>query len=327
MYLGDPRESLVDLQAPGVWEADNRVEERWQWGAQLLDLCDLSPEEYKNSTAVTVKTIQDCGECGGGGGGSTSDNKGVASLNDSGEFSVSFDEPVASTLYVFVKFKDSDFEEYEFVVKVPKGSDGASTDISSLSPDAPYEIVSIELGFKEDGSDAGDTVKDKKYEYSVTVEGGDDKGKTYVISILCTETDGLTAEDYLGIIQTQGQGYDFVASYDEINFGDSDAQEATFYALCSHVDEYMPPAVEEQYFAEHSYDFVVLTQETIIEIDEEFTVDTENWIKENPVTINDTTFDLWVRRDLSGAQCPYTIGEDTCEDSDIELTYTLKIKK
>ena len=66
----DPRENLVDLSAPGVWEADNRVEERWQWGSQVTDLCGLSPEEYKNSTAIIIKTIQDCGDCGSGSTGS-----------------------------------------------------------------------------------------------------------------------------------------------------------------------------------------------------------------------------------------------------------------
>ena len=108
MDLGDPRESLVSLKTPGTWEADNRVEERWQWGAQLLDLCNLSPEDYKNSTAVTVKTIQDCGECGngGGGGGDITDNKGTAKISDGGEFTIEFESPVASDLYVFVTFED-----------------------------------------------------------------------------------------------------------------------------------------------------------------------------------------------------------------------------
>ena len=109
MDFGDPRESLVRHDEPGVWEADNRVEERWQWGAQILDLCGLSPEEYKNSTAVTVKSIQDCGECGGGGGGqTTTSNEGTAKLNDEGRISVKFNKAVASQLYLTVTFHNAD---------------------------------------------------------------------------------------------------------------------------------------------------------------------------------------------------------------------------
>lgn len=324
MYLGDPRESLVSLDAPGVWEADNRVEQRWQWGAQILDLCDLSPEEYKNSTAVTVKTIQDCGECSGGGGGGLSSNEGAATVSDGGEFSVVFDEPVASQLYIFATVKDSSFEDYAFSVSVPKNTESVTFDLTSLSTDLPFEIISTKVGFKEDGSDAAETIKDKKYEYSVTFNG-DIAGKTYVISVLCTETEKLTAQDYLDIIQAQGQGFDFVGSYDEVKFEKEDSTEATFYAICSHVDKWMPEDVEEQYFSEHSYDFVALTQEKIIEIKEDFTIDTENWSQGTPITINDTTFNKWVRRDLSGAQCPYTIGDDECDD--YAFTFTLTIKK
>lgn len=325
MDLGDPRESLVSHKTPGTWEADNRVEERWQWGAQLLDLCNLSPEEYKNSTAVTVKSIQDCGECGGGGGGtSVSDNVGEAEINDNGDFSITFDEPVASQLYVTVVFKDSDFEEYSFTLPVPKGSDTTSLNVSDLSSDAPYELISVKVGFKDDGSDAADTVKDKKYEYSTKFDGSV-AGKTYVISILCTKTDNLIASDYLNIIQNKGEGFDYIGSYDEISFNGEESAEAVFYAICSNVDHWMPEAEEEQYFSEHSYDFVILTQEKIVEIKEDFTVDTDNWKEGTPVSINDSTFNKWMRRDFAGAQCPYSIGDDPCED--YELPYTLEIKK
>ena len=324
MDLGDPRESLVSLNTPATWEADNRVEERWQWGAQILDLCNLSPEEYKNSTAVTVKSIQDCGECGGGGGGGIADNVGEAAIDDNMLFTITFDDPVASQLYVTVTFKDSDFEEYTFTLPVSKGSDTAEFDVSSISSDAPYEIITVKLGFEEDGSDAADTVKDRKYEYSTTFNGSV-AGKTYVISILCTKTDSLIASDYLNIIQNKGQGFDYIGSYDEISFSGEETAEATFYAICSNVDHWMPEDEEEAYFEKHSYDFVILTQEKIVEIKEDFTVDTDHWTEGTPVSINDSTFNKWIRRDFSGAQCPYSIGDDPCED--YELPYTLKIKK
>ena len=52
-------------------EADNRKEEMYHWGAQILDLCGMSPEAYKNSTVVTVQGTVICSGCSGGGSGET----------------------------------------------------------------------------------------------------------------------------------------------------------------------------------------------------------------------------------------------------------------
>ena len=328
MDLGDPRESLVSLKTPGTWEADNRVEERWQWGAQLLDLCNLSPEDYKNSTAVTVKTIQDCGECGGGGGGTdVTENKGNATLNEGGIFAVTFDEPVNSKLYVFVTFTDDVGEDYSFQASVEKGSDTATFDVRGLSSNPPYKITKVEVGFKEDGSDAGSTAEDKKYEYSVDYGGGgggDDK-LTYLFTILCTKTDELTGDDFKAIIDAQGQGYDeFLSSYDEIEFGGVDTAEALFFGSCTHTDKQPHEGPEEDaFFAEHSYDFVFLTQKEIFEIKESITDDTEFWVEET-ITMDGKSYHKWMRRDLTGAQCPYTTGSDDCSQ---EYPFILKIKK
>lgn len=328
MDLGDPRESLVSLKTPGTWEADNRVEERWQWGAQLLDLCNLSPEDYKNSTAVTVKTIQDCGECGGGGGGGdVTEDKGNATLNEGGIFTVTFDESVNSKLYVFVTFTDDVGEDYSFQAPVEKGSDTATFDVRGLSSNPPYKITKVEVGFKEDGSDAGSTAEDKKYEYSVDYGGGgggDDK-LTYLFTILCTKTDELTGDDFKAIIDAQGQGYDeFLSSYDEIEFGGVDTAEALFFGSCTHTDKQPHEGPEEDaFFAEHSYDFVFLTQKEILEIKESITDDTEFWVEES-ITMDGKTYHKWMRRDLTGAQCPYTTGSDDCSR---EYPFILKIKK
>lgn len=56
-YLNDPREQSIDLDKHAIWEADNRVEERWQWNAMIIDYCDMSPEEYM--TNPTTKAITD----------------------------------------------------------------------------------------------------------------------------------------------------------------------------------------------------------------------------------------------------------------------------
>jgi hypothetical protein len=325
MDFNDPRESLVSLKDHATWEADNRVEERWQWGAQILDLCNLSPEEYKNSTAVTVKTIQDCGSCGGGGSVVT-ENKGNGSISNDGIFTVTFDEPVASKLYVFVTFTDDFGEDYSFQVPVEEGSNTATYDINDLSSHSPFNITDVKVGFKEDGSDAGKTAEDKKYEYSVDYSGGGgDDNLTYTFSILCTKTDELTGDDYKAIIDAQGQGYDeFLASYDEIEFGGVDTTQALFVAACTHTDKQPKEGPEEEaYFAENSFDFVFVTQDEIFEIKEDFTDDTDFWVEET-ITMDGKSYHKWMRRDLTGAQCRYTTGSDDCSE---EYPYILKIKK
>jgi hypothetical protein len=90
------------------------------------------------------------------------------------------------------------------------------------------------------------------------------------------------------------------------------------------VPQWMPEDVEEQFFRDNSYDFVFLTRKPITEIKEDFSADIDNWTKDS-ITMDGKTYDLWMRRDLSGAQCPYEVGTGTCDGYDI--TYTLKINK
>lgn len=63
-YMNDPRENSIDIDAHVVWEADNRVEARYPWQAYIVDLCDMSPEEYMKNPII--EAIE-----GGGGGGTT----------------------------------------------------------------------------------------------------------------------------------------------------------------------------------------------------------------------------------------------------------------
>lgn len=51
-YLGDPRENSIDIETGAIWESDNMVEERFHWGAAIIDLCDLPVEEYMKNPIV-----------------------------------------------------------------------------------------------------------------------------------------------------------------------------------------------------------------------------------------------------------------------------------
>ena len=58
-YMNDPREQAIDIDNHVIWEADNRIEERYQWGAMITDYCDLTPEEYmKNPIIEAIKEGQ-----------------------------------------------------------------------------------------------------------------------------------------------------------------------------------------------------------------------------------------------------------------------------
>ena len=51
-YRKDPRENVIDLDKHAVWEQDNRVEARYVWNAAVLDLCDMTPEEYMKNPII-----------------------------------------------------------------------------------------------------------------------------------------------------------------------------------------------------------------------------------------------------------------------------------
>lgn len=61
-YLNDPREMAINTKIGVIYEEDNRVEKMYHWGAKILDLCGMEPEEYMKPMTVNVN-----GSSGGGG--------------------------------------------------------------------------------------------------------------------------------------------------------------------------------------------------------------------------------------------------------------------
>ena len=51
-YLNDPRERAIKDDLNYILEEDDRYEEMYQWGAKILDLCDLPVEEYMKPMTV-----------------------------------------------------------------------------------------------------------------------------------------------------------------------------------------------------------------------------------------------------------------------------------
>lgn len=50
--MNDPREMITNSECVGILEQDNRKEERYQWGAMIVDLCDMPVSEYMKPMTV-----------------------------------------------------------------------------------------------------------------------------------------------------------------------------------------------------------------------------------------------------------------------------------
>ncbi len=78
-YLNDPRENAIREESGITLEADNRIEPMYHWGAMVLDLCGMDPEEYmKNPIVEAINN-------GGSGGGGGSDTGSTGSSQDNTE--------------------------------------------------------------------------------------------------------------------------------------------------------------------------------------------------------------------------------------------------
>ena len=51
-YINDPRETVFDAESGAMLEQDNRVEEKYQWGSMIIDLCNLPVSEYMKPMTV-----------------------------------------------------------------------------------------------------------------------------------------------------------------------------------------------------------------------------------------------------------------------------------
>lgn len=181
MYLGDPREQQICLDEHTVWEEDNRVEKRWQWGARILDLCDLSPEEYATTIFHTEEAVTP--------GGKVKDAI-VASFSKS---SVKFAYPYApaSDLYIVIKDSDGNSE----TVMIPAGDPTPySVELTTIDTS---KVSNLLIGLSE--SDAKTSkCEDEKYIYSITKSVTPTDFVKYAYMKHTLVEDGLTEEEVVG---------------------------------------------------------------------------------------------------------------------------------
>lgn len=179
-YLNDPREGRFGEDGQ-LWEMDNRVETRYYWNGQFLDLCNMTPEEYSK-----------CNPCLGGGGNGNCDcdedntkSKNViepvveGDIDDTNNYYISLTAsyPVATAqkINVIYTYQDEDGNEQtnEETVELTSGS-MVLEKTSCIGPLAfyPYSIQLFFLsGEKKNSDDA--------YNYEVVDKEGtvDDEDK------------------------------------------------------------------------------------------------------------------------------------------------------
>lgn len=174
-YLNDPREQSIDTVNGYQWEADNRVEERWKWGASILDLCGMSPEDYQNTIFHT-----DCGGSSGGGGGSTGKASNPISVSvskdeDAGDvimYAVASKRvyaPVSVVANWTVYFDDgSNITGIKGVVEIPEGEiSGSAIILSGVNNGIEKTEAVVTVGASEETAN-NKTYEDEVFKYTVS---------------------------------------------------------------------------------------------------------------------------------------------------------------
>ena len=152
MYLGDPRERQICPDEHTIWEEDNRVEKRYQWGARILDLCDLDPKEY----AQTIFNIRDVSSASPE---TKKDSIELTFTNSTANFT--FPYPPSSDIYIVIKDSDGNKD----VVVISKGQ--SSPFNAQLQNVDPFKLTTTNIGPSE--QDATSTsFSDGAYDYSIT---------------------------------------------------------------------------------------------------------------------------------------------------------------
>ena len=174
-YLNDPREQSIDTVNGYQWEADNRVEERWKWGASILDLCGMSPEDYQTTIFHT-----DCGGSSGGGGGSTGKASNPISVSvskdeDAGDvimYAVASKRvyaPVSVVANWTVYFDDgSNITGIKGVVDIPEGEiSGSAIILSGVNNGIEKTEAVVTVGATEETAN-NKTYEDEVFKYTVS---------------------------------------------------------------------------------------------------------------------------------------------------------------
>lgn len=175
MDINDPRENSIDIPNHVIWEEDNRVEPRWQWNAQILDLCGMDPNDLQK-TIFNVKEAEH------------EKIKNHMILHVSGNF-VTVEFPYSPASDIVMVLEDSDGNRD--VITMPAGSSSPySVNVDTVNP---QKISKVLIGATEESA-TGMKFTDEEYEYTISKTSSSTEDVRYGYLKHTVVQNGLTQE-------------------------------------------------------------------------------------------------------------------------------------
>lgn len=162
-YLGDPRENRIGPNGE-LWEMDNRVEKRYYWNGQYMDLCGMEPEEAMKRV-FNVKIVEDDADK------ELNNTKLSIAKGEDGSYNIkaTMDKPVASDITIVANYEVIDEKGDKItgktVLTIIKGNTEAESKLEGVD-----SISSINATVNVGPNESGATSKiytDNDYNYIV----------------------------------------------------------------------------------------------------------------------------------------------------------------
>ena len=176
MYLNDPRENAISPENSVIWEQDNRVEPRYMWNGQLLDLCGMNPDDYQK----TIFHVQEAES-------EKIKNQMILHVNGN-TTTVEFPYSPASDIVMVVEDSDGNRD----VITIPSGS--SSPYNVSFDSVNPQKISKVFIGATEESATSM-KFSDEEYEYIISKTSSKTEDVRYGYLKHTVVEDGLTQEE------------------------------------------------------------------------------------------------------------------------------------
>lgn len=160
-YLGDPRENRVGPNGE-LWEMDNRVEKRYYWNGQYMDLCGIEPEEAMKRV-FNVKIVEDDADK------ELNNTKLSIAKGEDGVYSIkaTMDKPVASDITIVANYEIVDEKGNTItgksVLTIVKGNAEAESKLEGIDSISSINAT-VNIGPNESGA-TGKIYTDDDYNY------------------------------------------------------------------------------------------------------------------------------------------------------------------
>lgn len=178
-YLNDPREMAIRPESGITLEEDNRVETMYHWGAAVLDLCDMSVEEYMKPSTVIVD------------GGTTPDEPGG---DDSATTTYKLTYKVNGTVYAEQNYL---YGETIIAPADPEPEEGyVFRGWNGLPATMPKKSLTVTAIFEEEGGEETGTSVEYQFHYTWMLNASEmsgDNSATTVVNKLLNSGETMSA--------------------------------------------------------------------------------------------------------------------------------------